>query len=76
MKTLKAICTAALLALALGVPAHAGDMHTPGSPSPAPGIPAVTEPAPGEINSAGVAPTGEVEIPGLAELLLAIISIF
>ena len=30
MKTLKAICTAAILALALSVPAYAGDMRNAG----------------------------------------------
>ena len=36
MKTLKAICMTAILALALGVPANAGDVYTPGSPTPPP----------------------------------------
>ncbi len=34
MKTLKAICTAGILALALSIPASAGDVQTPGSPCP------------------------------------------
>jgi hypothetical protein len=36
MKTFKAICTAAILALALTVPAYAGDVETPGKPAPSP----------------------------------------
>jgi hypothetical protein len=37
MKTLKAICTATILALALSVPAYAGDVETPGKTSPGTG---------------------------------------
>lgn len=40
MKTLKAICTAAILALALSVPAYAGEMATPGYVPPPPPPPA------------------------------------
>ena len=78
MKRLKAICTAAIVALALSVPAYAGEINTPGYTSPAPGTPVVTEPASGEISSPGVASTspGDAETAGLVELLLAIISIF
>ncbi|HEV2826573.1 MAG TPA: hypothetical protein VGW76_03150 [Pyrinomonadaceae bacterium] len=36
MKTFKAICTAAILALALTVPAYAGDVETPGKTPPIP----------------------------------------
>lgn len=36
MKTFKAICLAAILALALSVPAYAGEMHTPGYTPPPP----------------------------------------
>ena len=36
MKTFKAICTAAILALALTVPAYAGDVETPGKTAPSP----------------------------------------
>lgn len=41
MKTFKAICAAAVLALSLSLPAYAdpipGDVHTPGYACPAPG---------------------------------------
>ena len=37
MKTLKAICTATILALTLSVPAYAGDIDTPGCANPGPG---------------------------------------
>jgi hypothetical protein len=36
MKTFKAICIAAILALALSVQAYAGDVETPGNPAPKP----------------------------------------
>lgn len=69
MKALKAICTAAILALALSVPTYAGEILTPGVTGPPPPPPACT---------ASVASTspGDVETPGLVELLLAILSIF
>ncbi len=81
MKTLKAICTAAILALALGVSAYGGDMSTPGSPAP----------APGQVSTRGVAPTnpggiqttaevstapGDIGMPGFADILLALVSMF
>jgi hypothetical protein len=34
MKSLKAICATVTIALALGVPAYAGDVQTPGKPLP------------------------------------------
>jgi hypothetical protein len=69
MKTLKAICTAAILALALSVPAYAGDMHTPGAPSP------------GDVSTPGktvVTPTdsGDIGSPGFADILWALASMF
>lgn len=44
MQTLKAICTAAMLALALTVPVYAGDIDTPAvhSSAPAPSVPSLT----------------------------------
>ena len=48
MQTLKAICTAAILALALTVPVYAGDIDTPAvvSPKPASAAPVVTSSIP------------------------------
>lgn len=37
MKTLKTFCAAAILSLALAIPASAGDIQTPTFTSPAPG---------------------------------------
>jgi hypothetical protein len=43
MKTLKAICMTAILAMALSVPANAGDVYTPGfTPPPPPPPPSNT----------------------------------
>lgn len=78
MKTLKAICMAVVLAFALSVPAFAGDVLTPGYVPPPPPPPLVaTEPAPGEINTPGVASTGpgDAETSELVQLLLVIFSI-
>jgi len=82
MKAFKAICTAAVLALALSVPTHAGDILTPGYTSPPPPPPpsscVVTEPALGETSSYGAESTslGGAETPVLIDLLWAIVSIF
>jgi hypothetical protein len=76
MKAFKAICTVAVLALALSVPTYAGEVLTPGFTSPLPAAPIAT--VPGEIGTPGVLPTspGDGVIPGLLGLLVAIISIF
>jgi hypothetical protein len=79
MKQLKVICTAAIFALAVSVPAYAGEISSPGSPSPAPiPPPSVTASAPGDISSPAVATTApdEMGIPGLADILLALASMF
>ena len=47
MKTFKAICTAAILALALTVPAYAGDVETPGKTAPSP----IPTPSPSKIST-------------------------
>lgn len=56
MKTVKAICAASILALAISVPVSAGDIAGPGSPVPG-GVhtPGMAAPAPGEIDSPGFA---------------------
>jgi hypothetical protein len=66
MKTLKAICTAAILALALSVPASAGDISSPG----------IRSTTPGDIQTLGSASTttGDVETPGLVNFFWTIIS--
>ena len=81
MKTLKAICTAAILALALSVSAYGGDMSTPGSPAPAPtptqvSTPGVAPTNSGDIQTPGEASTapGDFGMPGFADILLALVS--
>jgi len=76
MKALKAICSAAVLALALSVPTYAGDILTPGVISPPPPPPpsctsVVTEPALEEISTYDVEST-----PVLIDLFWAIVSVF
>jgi hypothetical protein len=76
MKTVKAICVSIVLALALSVPAYAGDVLTPGVTCPDSGTPVVTAPAPGEteVTSTGTSDT-TTATSGMVQLLLAIVSI-
>lgn len=79
MKTLKAICTAAILALALSVPAYAGDVQTPGRANPgAVSTPGAITPSPKDVDSAGVKSTdpGDIGFPGFADILWALASMF
>ena len=66
MKTLKAICAASILALAMGVPVSAGDIGSPGSP------------VPGEVHTPGMATTapGEIGSPGFTDILWTVIAMF
>jgi hypothetical protein len=79
MKTLKAICTAAVLALALSVTTYAADIHTPGLTGEI-SSPGVAQPptASGEINSPGVeSPAPEdVGTPELTAILLTLAALF
>jgi hypothetical protein len=79
MKTLKAICTAAILALALSVTAYAGDIHTPGLTGEisTPSVPQPS-PAPGDIGSTDLTSpaSGEVSTPGLTAILLTLAALF
>jgi len=75
MKTLKAICTAAILALALSVPAYAGDIETPGKPCPVTSgsnTPDIT-PEPAVIVSAL---DTDIGLPALADIMWALASVF
>ena len=79
MKTLKAIFTAATLALALSIPASAGDITTPGIACPGDiGTSAATAPEPGVLQGPGVASTapGDIGSPGFADILVAMLSMF
>jgi hypothetical protein len=78
MKTLKKICTTAILALALGVPVYAGQVETPGYTAPPP------PPPPAELNITlelgdPMTPSsdlGDTSSPSFADLLWALASIF
>ncbi len=71
MKTLKAICTAAILALALSVPAYAGDVQTPGCTAPPP-----TANSTEDMSTPYVAASWEISSPGFADMLSALILLF
>ncbi len=74
MKTLKAICTAAILAVILTVPVQAGEISTPGLTSNGDiSTPGVTQPAP-EPEPDPV--TGEINTPGFLDILWAVASIY
>jgi hypothetical protein len=74
MKSLKAICTAAILALALSVPAYAGDILSPGfcAPPPPPPESNITVDASVSTQAAPV----DLTTPGLADILWVLASIF
>jgi hypothetical protein len=74
MKSVKPLCTAAIVALALSVPAYAGEISSPGSPNPSP-TPASST-APGDIHIPGAAPTAPGDVgfpPEFADMLSALI---
>jgi hypothetical protein len=73
MKTIKAICTAAVLAITLSISVYAGQINSPGIACPATGCPD-PEPSPGEVSIPPAALTSP-EACALLELLLAIIPI-
>ena len=79
MKTLKAICTAAVLALTLSVTASAGDIHTPGFTGDI-STPGATQPAPApeETGRSNVVSTalGDSSSPGLTAILLTLSALF
>ena len=66
MRTVKAICTATILVLALTFPAFAGDISTPGITAPEP---ATTEP---EAETTTL--PGDISSPGFMEMIFSIIS--
>jgi hypothetical protein len=70
MQTLKAICTAAILALALSVPAYAGDVETPGVVPPPP----VQSTA--ETGTMDLAVSEDSDSSGFEAIWLALISFF
>jgi hypothetical protein len=80
MKTLKAICTAAVLALALTVTNNAAEIHTPGLTGDI-STPGVTQPpatAPRDIDSTGMElpATEDVSSAELTAILLTLAALF
>lgn len=76
MKTMKAICTATILALVLTVPAYAGDISTPGvSCEGEIGCPGT--PAPGDVATPGSQSTllGDIGSPGLMDILWTVFTL-
>ena len=72
MKSLKTICTATILALALSAPAYAGEMTTPGyiaTPPPPP-------PSASSMNVATATDLGDTSTTDLAELFWVLASFF
>ena len=80
MKTLKAICTAAILALALSVPAYAGDIYTPGYTEPPPPPPPSSNMTVEMTGPTATLATSSVpddaSTPSLADIFLALASVF
>ena len=74
MKTIKVICTALVLACVLSVPAHAGDISTPGMKA-APPVPTSTTTNCGDLGSTDVtSPTSsQLDAADLIELLLTLV---
>jgi hypothetical protein len=71
MKTLKAICTAGILALALSVPAYAGDLETPGFTSPPPPANSTAETSTTDLSA-----SEDIGSSGFEAIWLALISLF
>lgn len=71
MKTIKAICTAAILVLAVTLPVFAGDIGTPGANAPAPEVPGA--PIPGSSELPGTAPQGDVDAAEWLALLWSLV---
>ena len=76
MKTTKAICATALLALSLSIPAYAdtapGEQHTPGSPTPAPVSIAPETPENAGLPAGSSAADGDISSPSIADILWAL----
>ena len=74
MKQLKQFCAAALLTLAIGATAFAGDISSPACTAPPPppadtSSPAATNPAPGDTSTSVITSTTD-SITGLTVMLL------
>lgn len=75
MKTLKAVCTAAILALALSIPVYAGEMLTPGVTPPPPPPPA-EDSITVEVSTATSSELGDLSSTSVEVILWILASIF
>lgn len=79
MKTLKSICAAAIVSLALAIPTFAGDIQTPtvvNPPPPATILGDVSTPGvAGDMGNPGAKSPGEIGTPGLVDIFLALFSL-
>ncbi len=79
MKTLKAICAAAVIALSLSLPAYAdgdpGDIHVPGKPNPITCGPCTPTTAPGDTELVGEATAVDGDL-SFSDMLWALAWIF
>ena len=73
MKTMRAICMAAILALALTVPAYAGDISTPGLTCVAGEIGCPGAEGSGEGQTPGI--TGEINTPGFMDIIWTVFTL-
>ena len=71
MKTVKAICTATILALALSVSAFAGDIASPGITSTG----EILTPGASDSESTDVTSSGDISTPGFADILWTLFSV-
>lgn len=71
MKSLKASCIAAILALAFSIPASAGEVETPGVTAPPP--PPIST---GDSSSRVLASSEDLSASGFEEIWMALISLF
>ena len=76
MKTMKAVCTATVLALTLSVSAFAGDISTPGSAIPGGIGTGTVATASYSTSTDAVAPIGDLEMGTFADMFLALVSMF
>ncbi len=77
MRTLKPICAAIILGLALSIPAYAGNIHTPGITNPPPPPPLALN-STGSIGTAGVtsAASEDTSTTDFVAVLWALLSLF
>ena len=76
MKTLKATCTAAILALALSIPVYAGEMLTPGVVPPPPPPPPAEESITVNVATTASSDLGDLNNTGVEVILWFLASIF